>query len=391
MAASSTWFQRIALPGLAFKAVVIGGGYATGRELAEFFLPSGPWGGFFGLIVSMVVWSGICILTFLFAYQTRSTDYRAFFIALLGRGWVLYEVAYLVFITLVLAVFGAAAGAIGTELFGWPSLLGTLLLMAGIAAVSAFGNDSVEGLFKYVSLLLYVVYAVFAALAVIRFGDRISIAFAASAAVNKGWLSGGLTYACYNVLAAVIILPVLRHLSGRRDAILAGLLCGPLAVLPAMIFFSCMVAFLPEIASAKLPSNFLLSELHVSPFQFTFQLMIFAALLESGTGSVHAFNARIASAASAAGYPIGRLARLTVAILLLFGAIFVASRFGLVALIARGYRGLAVFVLVVYIAPLLTYGSWVLITRRANSKSGTTGSTAPSTFRKGVLGTINDS
>ena len=42
------WFQRFLLPGLAFKAVVIGGGYATGRELAEFFLPSGPWGGIAG-------------------------------------------------------------------------------------------------------------------------------------------------------------------------------------------------------------------------------------------------------------------------------------------------------------------------------------------------------
>jgi len=41
----SSRFQRFLLPGFAFKAVVIGGGYATGRELAEFFLPSGPWGG----------------------------------------------------------------------------------------------------------------------------------------------------------------------------------------------------------------------------------------------------------------------------------------------------------------------------------------------------------
>ena len=41
----SSWFQRYLLPGFAFKAVVIGGGYATGRELAEFFLPSGPRGG----------------------------------------------------------------------------------------------------------------------------------------------------------------------------------------------------------------------------------------------------------------------------------------------------------------------------------------------------------
>ena len=31
----SSWFQRFLLPGFALKAVIIGGGYATGRELAE--------------------------------------------------------------------------------------------------------------------------------------------------------------------------------------------------------------------------------------------------------------------------------------------------------------------------------------------------------------------
>jgi uncharacterized membrane protein YkvI len=38
-------FKRWILPGLGVKAVVIGGGYATGRELAEFFLSRGPRGG----------------------------------------------------------------------------------------------------------------------------------------------------------------------------------------------------------------------------------------------------------------------------------------------------------------------------------------------------------
>ena len=33
---SPGWFKRFLLPGLGVKAVVIGGGYATGRELAEF-------------------------------------------------------------------------------------------------------------------------------------------------------------------------------------------------------------------------------------------------------------------------------------------------------------------------------------------------------------------
>ena len=51
-------FQRLILPGLAFKAVVIGGGYATGRELVEYFMPSGPVGGLMGLALVTAIWSG---------------------------------------------------------------------------------------------------------------------------------------------------------------------------------------------------------------------------------------------------------------------------------------------------------------------------------------------
>jgi len=43
-------FKRWILPGLGVKAVVIGGGYATGRELAEFFLSAGPWGGLYAIL-----------------------------------------------------------------------------------------------------------------------------------------------------------------------------------------------------------------------------------------------------------------------------------------------------------------------------------------------------
>ncbi len=101
----SSWFQRFLLPGFAFKAVVIGGGYATGRELAEFFLPSGPWGGLAAMVLAMVIWSGICALTFAFARHVGAYDYRAFFQALLGRFWVLFEIAYVAFVVLILSVF----------------------------------------------------------------------------------------------------------------------------------------------------------------------------------------------------------------------------------------------------------------------------------------------
>ena len=65
------WFKRLVLPGLAFKAVVIGGGYATGRELAEFFLSLGPRGGLLAILLATILFSLLCALTFLVARRLQ--------------------------------------------------------------------------------------------------------------------------------------------------------------------------------------------------------------------------------------------------------------------------------------------------------------------------------
>ena len=356
-----SWFRRFILPALAFKAVVIGGGYATGRELAEYFLPSGPRGGLLGMALATVIWSTMCVLTFLFARATGSVDYSGFFRQLLGRFGVSFEIAYFAFLMLLLAVFGAAAGAIGAAVFGWPAIVGRLLLIVLIALFATYGNTAVEALFKYVSVLLYATYGIFLLLSLHRFGHQIAIALATPASIGAGWAVGGITYAAYNVIGAVIILPVARHLTSDRDAVIAGLLCGPLAMLPACLFFVCMAAFAPGIGQATLPSDVLLQELHVPLFRLAFQAMIFAALLECGTGMVHAVNQRLARLWRARrGTPIPGAIRLAVTLCLLVASMFIAGRFGLVALIARGYRVLAWVFLGVYVAPMLTLGIWRL-------------------------------
>src|SRR5690349_23309651 len=226
VAIHSSAFQRFVLPGLAFKAVVIGGGYATGREIAEFFLPAGPWGGIAAMAVATLTWCVVCAVTFVFARRLRERDYRSFFRALLGRAWPLFEIAYLLFVVLILAVFGAAAGAIVAATLGAPPIVGTLCLMVAIAIVTAFGNRSVERVFTWVSILLYGVYAAFVVFALSSFGGEISQTFAAPDGWNEGWLSGGLTYAGYNIIGAVVILPVTRHLTSDRDAVIAGIAAG---------------------------------------------------------------------------------------------------------------------------------------------------------------------
>ena len=360
----SSRFQRLVLPGLAFKAVVIGGGYATGREIAEFFLPAGLWGGLAAIALATAIWSAVCVLTFLFARASQASDYRAFFKALLGRGWIAFELAYGLFIVLVLAVFGAAAGEIGHATLALPRIIGTLALMSCIAAVVAFGTASVERLFAWVSVLLYGVYVLSFVFALNAFGGRLGAALSEPATLGNGWAAGGVTYAGYNIVGAVIILPVLRHLTSSRDAVVAGLAAGPLAMLPALIFFVCMTAFMPAIAREALPSDYLLARLDHPWFRYLFQVMIFAALLESGTGAVHAINERVAGAWRTRGVTLTGLQRGGGALVLLAICMLIAERVGLVALIAGGYRLLAYVILAVYVLPLATLGVWRLTRRR---------------------------
>ena len=122
---------------------------------------------------------------------------------------------------------------------------------------------------------------------------------------------------------------------------MAGLLAGPLAMQPAILFFIAMAAFYPQIGAASLPSDFLLTRLNLPAFRYVFQAMMFAALLESGAGGLHAINEGVADAWAT------RLASAILGRLLLSGAIlilsvFVAVKIGLIQLIARGYVLLAV-------------------------------------------------
>ncbi len=362
----ATSFQRLVLPSLAFKAVIIGGGYATGREFAEFFIPSGPVGGLLGMGLAATLFSVVCAVTFLFAWATKSFDYRTFFRNLLGPGWVIFDVSYLVFIIIVLSVYGAAAGEIGAALFGWPVVIGTSLLIVIIAAIVAFGNVAVERLFGYVTILIYTVYIIFITLALTKFGHSIAASFALHVPAT-GWVSNGITYAGYQLLCAIIILPVARHLTSAKDALIAGAFCGPVSMLPGILYYLSMLAFYPQIGSSPLPTDFMLQRFNIPVFHYAFQLMVFCALLESGTGTVHAVNERVASLYSG----LSKQIRVGIALAMLVLAIFVATKFGLVELIAKGYRYFAYDFILIYIIPLMTFGLWRLLASRGLIKTRT--------------------
>jgi uncharacterized membrane protein YkvI len=129
-----------------------------------------------------------------------------------------------------------------------------------------------------------------------------------------------------------------------------------------------MIAWYPAIGAEVLPSEFMLRQVGVPLLYGAFQLMIFLAILDTGVGIVHAFNERLSNfVAERRRRGLTATGRLSIAAILLVGSVFVADRFGLVALIAKGYRALAWIIFAVFVLPLLTVGVWRLLRLRAAS------------------------
>ena len=352
-----TLFNRYLLPGLIFMAVVIGGGYSTGRELIEFFAPSGPIGGVYGMIVTMIVWSAVLAISFELVRMTQSYDYRSFFIVLLGRAWFLFEIAYFALLILVLAVLGAAAGEVAHETFGWPTVAGTVLLMALIGFLVFFGSDVIEKVLALWAFLLYALYVAIIAWTFSQFGERIEYSFGTSPTPD-GWLLAGIRYAGYNMSCIPAVFFTIRHATRRREALAAGLLGGPIAMLPGVALFVAMMAFYPQIGEQHVPTNFLLAQFNAPWFQGLFQIVLFGVLVKTGTALLHAINERVAKLYDERGRAMPRALRPALSLSVLIVSVFAANAIGLVGLIAKGYGWLTWFFIAILVIPVLTIGAY---------------------------------
>ena len=364
---NATVFQRLWLPGFLLQSVMIGGGYATGRELVEFFLSVGPLGGLLGMLVATLVFSIIAVLCFELARLTQSYSYRHFFRQLLGRAWFVYELAYFSLGLLVLAVIGAAAGELVSEHLSLKSTLGTTALMMLIGFLVFWGTTIIEKVLAGWSFILYVTYAMFVACYLWRYGGDLTGNFTQlhAAADSEHWFIKGFQYAGYNIAAIPIILFCVKHMGTRRDAVTAGVLAGPLAMLPAMIFFLAMAATYPDILQSTVPADFMMQRLDLPWLKLIFYVVVFGTFVETGTAYIHAINERIDEVYTEKQRSMPLWLRPLVAVLALLVSIVLAGKIGLIDLIASGYGTLTWVFMLVFIAPLLTIGLFRLCKKNA--------------------------
>lgn len=356
--------QTYFVPGLVIQAVLVGGGYATGRELVEFFLTIGPLSGLVGMALTAAIISVGSMIGFELARRDAAYDYRSFMGLLLGRARFLFEIVYFAGLMLVLAIVSAAAGELLFDLLGWSHLLSACLFMAAVAGLVFFGNSVIERVISAWSVIFYITYGLLFVLVLGRFGDQMGAAVTAEPFRPGETLWNAVSYAAYNIPLLPVLIFVARNFKSRREALVAGAISGPLILLPGFAFLLTLSAFYPDITQSTLPVQTVLAQLDNPGLSLALRLVILGALVKTGAGLLHGFNERLARHFADMEKPLHAGIRPLVAFIIMLIAIVAATRIGLVDLIGRGYRYSALFYLAVLVVPLFTIGAWRAFMRK---------------------------
>lgn len=355
------FFERYLVPGLVIQAVMVGGGYATGRELVEFFISKGPATGLLGMLLTAVLFSVGTMISFELARRYRAFDYMSFCRVYMGRLAFLFELGYFAMLLLALSVVSAAAAKLIGQMAGSPELANAIVFMAVVAILVLFGNRLIERVISAWSIIFYATYGVLFVMVMVRFGDALPVALAAVPVDVGVALREGISYTGYNIVVLPILIFVARNFRSRREALVAGALAGPLILLPGLAFMLALSAFYPLILDAPLPVSVVLEKLQAPVLGLIVELVILGALVKTGAGLLHGLNERLARGYADRGTIMPRTLRPAIAVLAMTIAVYVAAKVGLIDLIGRGYRYSSMYFLLVFLLPLLTRGLWLAL------------------------------
>src|SRR5690625_7377844 len=102
-------FGRYVLPAIILQSVLMGGGFATGREIVEFGAKYGALGWLGGLAI-FFGFTIMAILMFEFSRKFKSFNYRTLLKELIGPFWILFDLVYLLIAILIIAYIASASG-----------------------------------------------------------------------------------------------------------------------------------------------------------------------------------------------------------------------------------------------------------------------------------------
>ena len=347
--------RALLIPAVVFQSVLFGGAYGTGREIAEFVSKHGPIGGLAALATIALGFAAVMVVSLELARHLQSFDYRTFLKALIGPGWVFFEIIFVLSMLLVLAVNGTAAGEILFDQFGLPASVGIILMFTSVVALNYFGRAILEQSMAVCMVALTLILAIFFITTIGRSFESIASTFA-SEATEPGWMVSSLRYVLYSAAVVPAILYCARDVKTRGEAIAGGCIAGIAGVFPAIVFHFMFMTAYPDVLEQTLPVYWLVEQF-ASPLLFiSYVIVLFAMITQTVAGLLQGLIERLdVWSTERRGLSLRPLTHALTAVVALSTSLMLAQ-YGIIALVARGYGNLAWIYLLVFVIPLFTIG-----------------------------------
>ena len=334
---------------MTFMSIIVGGGFASGQEVLQFFTGYGLVG-VAGTLVSGLLFAflGMQIARMSSSLQERS--HKEVLVALFGRrAGLAIDLVLSFFLFGVGVVMLAGSGSIFAQQYGMHPLFGGVLLSVLVIATLCL---RVRGIINLISaimpvLLLLVmtitVYSFFASDATL---DALNAASGEVATISDGWpvshwFVGALLYASFNIAVGFPMLSVIGGLTeDSRQAALGGVLGG--VGLGVLIFLLNVGLFanLDRLVGVEMPSLMLASALSPA-VAMAMAVALICMIYSTAVGMFFSFTARFATPETT---------RFKVLSVLFTGVGLVLSQFGFSALIGTVYPMLGVVGLILILA-----------------------------------------
>ena len=371
-------YAKYILPGVLLQSVLIGGGYATGREIYSYGAKFGAMGWISGLTIG-IGFALFAFLTFEICRIYKVYDYKNYIRQVIGPLWPVMDILTVLIAIVLIAVMAAATGSI-FEQVGLPNILGSVVIVFLCGLLNFKGSKVIEKFESVGTVLLYGGYILFTIIVLVKKGGNIPQVFEAmdTSAVGGSvtlplciWT--GILYVAYNINAIPMGMFSLTRQTKRKETLVSGIIAGLLMVIPWFLSYFAMMCFYGDTsivgADVATPWMEMIKAVNGGPVLLgLFSLVMGWTLVETATGCIHMIIDRFDVALAERGnakMSDRKRGLITVATLI---AALLLSRIGVVTLIEKGYSYLSYGFILFYLLPTLIIGGYKILRHKENKQ-----------------------
>ncbi|MEM4528818.1 MAG: hypothetical protein QXS23_06490 [Desulfurococcaceae archaeon] len=357
--AQSMWRRAwyAAITAIIIQSVWIGGGYGSGREVVEFIAKYGSLA-WISILVSAITLVIVLVPSLEIARVFKAYDYMTWSKQFLWKFWWLFDISFIVLAWIVIAVVGAAAGYMLSDIAGIPFPVAAALTIIIVGLLHFFGRRVIEAYWIVGTIGLYIMYfIIWAYILSLKGGQALNNLMAG---LHQGTASeaaiDGFKYTLYNLCVVMPALQSIDRYRGKSESFIATLLSAILVYGAAIALWLCFMAFYPDVIGMTAPVYDILKAMGAGWALVVYVFWIFYTLIETALGMVYSIVRRVDAQLRLRGKLIDRKMEALLAVIILAVSIITAQA-GLVALVARGYGTMAWVFFAVYFVPVVVIGS----------------------------------